>query len=84
MNLKSIHRSLGNTLIRNLDNATRKHTAFRSFAELALSATQSGYRPTLYVYCAKSERDRRALKFIADYYDRAMCCMRKDRVAYRT
>lgn len=71
-------------IARNLDNVTRYYTAFLSFAEMCLSATQSNYRPTLYVYAAKTARERRALKFIADYYDQAMAAMRQERRAYRT
>jgi hypothetical protein len=83
MNLAHIKQQTGNSLIRNLDNATRKYTAFRSFSEMALSALKSGYRPTLYVFCAREPAERKALKFIADYYDRAMSAMHQDRRAYR-
>ena len=73
----------GSSILRNLDNVTRKYTAFRSFDEMALSALQSGYRPTLYVHCFAGTDAARALKFLADYYDRAMACMREERRAYR-
>jgi len=72
------------TLIQNLDAVARKYTAFGSFRELALSCLDSGYRPTLYVFAAKEAAERRALKFLADHYDKAMQCMRQERRAYRT
>ena len=69
--------------INNLDAVVRKYTAFLSFREMVFSALESDYRPTLYVHAAQDERERRALRFIADYYDRAMACMREERRAYR-
>ncbi len=71
------------TLIENLDRATRKYTAFISFREMVLSCLDSSYRPTLYVYAAKQADERKALKFLADYYDMAMQCLMQERRAFR-
>lgn len=67
-------------MLTNLDNVVRKYTAFGSFLELIHTPR---YRPTLYTTASLLATERKALTFLADFYDYHQRLLGDPRRAYR-
>lgn len=67
--------------MKTINTLIRKHTAFNGAIDI--TKTFSGYRPTLYTTSASTEKDRKELTVIADFYDALMERRNDSRRAFR-